>query len=716
MLFQQPSVNTSPTDQMIHVGYVFTQEHKHLNLVSITSILNNTPKHKLHLHLTFDQSMSVEQLSHELRVLRELEIKCSIYDLNSQVQTLLAEQETAHEIDFALLPDCYQVYYPLYQLLLIDEVVANFPQARNLLLVRYDTLVPQDLSWLEEVNYATIFYDFTDQELTFCAKEGQSIPTLGLSTSDLYAIQQLTYKHLSHVNYFPSNGVLYVNLAAWHEGVNVERMFNITSNIKFGSQIAKKALAYLHSEQEFFMQSSNSLLASTFSQYWLNFFLIKSNLVAFNALSAALQDKPSPYLLTIEHLVASVAPPATFKLENLRKQVSWITQQGKHLVNAFFTLRADSTVNDFSQRNLENFNPGLSCSPVQAMFALYYLRYLNLFYPATPNAAGSAYVQYHEYKRLIETQTEQSHHVHIVLSFNQAYYGCALACIESLLHYRSLTTHYHIYIMYRDLNPEDLAYLEQRITWDGSKVHLINMQEYLEQFPFEHKRHISIDTFSRLFIPDIFAKDYPEVEQILYLDIDTLIVNDLGDFAGNFLPEEQCFAATSDEYAYDCLTKPYLAENKEHIQHFLRFCQPNPASLYDITYFNAGVIFWNLKHWYAKQHPPYYLVERMAQIHQDQDTLFQDQDLLNIIAQENSGWMQLHRGLNYINKYPLNYTSELPLFRHCQVEDDQRTLFVLHYAGPNKPWHNLFYATSPWQQQFMNLALHMKYYFSQLAK
>ncbi|MFC6276063.1 glycosyltransferase family 8 protein [Psittacicella hinzii] len=326
--------------------------------------------------------------------------------------------------------------------------------------------------------------------------------------------------------------------------------------------------------------------------------------------------------------------------------------------------------------------------------------------PQTQDVQFVADMLVHNKRLLEENPVEPQITTHLVFCSNQDYLTALNTCLESLYFYRKPHNKYIVHLFYRDIEQADLEQLQQRAAWSNCEIRPFNMQEYLSKYPdLTTKQYFTIDIYSRLFIPDIFAQYYPEVEQVTYLDVDLLIQHDLGDTAVANLGDK-IFGATPDIDLYARLQDDWPVDHDidDKRSYFLRFTNANPQTIYDIEYFNSGVIIWNLRRWRELELPQFHLLEQMRQ---HMSFAFPDQDMLNLFAKQHGGYFRLHQGLNNL-RGPVE-DAQLRLFKPNYTTYPERCpLYIMHYTGPQKPWNNPFIATAEWHLFFWRLSLRMK--------
>lgn len=233
--------------------------------------------------------------------------------------------------------------------------------------------------------------------------------------------------------------------------------------------------------------------------------------------------------------------------------------------------------------------------------------------------------------------------VNVVFTIDQKFLQHFSVAIVSLLeNNRDLS--FNIYVIHdienRERLSQDIAFIEQRY---GIKITLI----YLDNSIFEHFRvslHYSKAVYFRLLFPEILPKD---IDKALFLDSDLVVTGSLKELVEyEFEPGEYLLAVDD-------------AEVGSHIERL------NDMGFPVKRYFNAGVMFINLKAWRDDNVSEKFI--EMANKYMDQ-LAWWDQDILNMYFYD--GWKYMDNKYNAIHlRKKLN---KVPV--------------IVHYAGPSKPW------------------------------
>jgi lipopolysaccharide biosynthesis glycosyltransferase len=176
-------------------------------------------------------------------------------------------------------------------------------------------------------------------------------------------------------------------------------------------------------------------------------------------------------------------------------------------------------------------------------------------------------------------------------------------------------------------------------------------------------QYIGSSMWYRIFLPELL----PDIERVLYLDVDTIVVDSLEPLWTTEL--EDCYlAAVSNVFELHQLHRPER----------LGLLGPH-------RYFNSGVLLMNLDSMRADGctvELARHARERSAEL------LWPDQDTLNVVL--GSRRLALHPRWNCMNAV-LGFPWSEEVFGAEALEEARRRPGIRHFEGPgeNKPWHYL---------------------------
>ncbi|MFC6276060.1 glycosyltransferase family 8 protein [Psittacicella hinzii] len=296
--------------------------------------------------------------------------------------------------------------------------------------------------------------------------------------------------------------------------------------------------------------------------------------------------------------------------------------------------------------------------------------------------------------------------VHLVLAANVKYLKPLRTCLESIFFSRQDFNRYQFYVLQRGFSDAQMHELRTRVQAENCDIEFIDMRAEFEHYELKLFGHFTLDIYSRLLIPAIFKQRYPEVEQLIYLDCDTLVLGDLADLVEIDLGE-YVLAAVPDQPAFISLRMDLVAkpEGRKDAEHYAKFTSFQPQTLIQVQYFNSGMCVWNLRQWRKLGLADDYLLQLAAK--KREEIIHPDQDVLNLFAQTHGGFLSLPQGYNN-NNFKLA-SSRLQLFTpNYTLYPQESTLYVQHYLGLVKPWMSPKVRTADWYYFFFALAQQMR--------
>ena len=176
------------------------------------------------------------------------------------------------------------------------------------------------------------------------------------------------------------------------------------------------------------------------------------------------------------------------------------------------------------------------------------------------------------------------------------------------------------------------------------------------KFPNLDNVHITEATYYRLFL-----SEYLNEEIVIYLDADTICLQDPSEYIKNSIEElekSKKIIGAKTEYRKSDFTESEISNNKSY---FKRLKMTD-------TYFNAGVMLINLSLWKKNNLQSKFLAS-MNELWQG--IVQWDQDVMNSII--DGGHLELDKIINFFPR-ELSNTSDL------------KEILFFHYVGSKKPW------------------------------
>jgi lipopolysaccharide biosynthesis glycosyltransferase len=251
--------------------------------------------------------------------------------------------------------------------------------------------------------------------------------------------------------------------------------------------------------------------------------------------------------------------------------------------------------------------------------------------------------------------------MNLLFAFDQKFSALFLQCIHSIARHGG-ADHYDAYILASDLTAQDQAALTDAVA-SSVTLHFIAMDPSLfdglpesERYP----RQIYYRILAPLFLPE-------DVDRILYLDVDTVVINPLTDL----------YAQSFDGAYYMACT---------HIHRFLtRVNRHRLRAPEDASYVNTGVMMLDI----AALRPALEL-DALARFveEQKQRLILPDQDILFALYGDK---IKLLDSLRYnLSDRILRFYNADPSHPRRDVDWVRKNTVVIHYCGKAKPWKDRY--------------------------
>lgn len=193
---------------------------------------------------------------------------------------------------------------------------------------------------------------------------------------------------------------------------------------------------------------------------------------------------------------------------------------------------------------------------------------------------------------------------------------------------------------------------------ENIQIEFYNVKENLEELNIKTLKedlHWSIATYYRILIPFLFPND----KKVLYLDCDTIILDDVANLIDSDL-ENKAVGAILD-YDSECYTKKRIKYINEEMK------------LADYKkYFNAGVMVFDVEKIEKDQYMKQFLELMQRKF------LYLDQDILNIVFENNVKFLNLEWNYQYHFVFP-----QFKKLYNLKVNEPK----IIHYTTSTKPWN-----------------------------
>ena len=256
----------------------------------------------------------------------------------------------------------------------------------------------------------------------------------------------------------------------------------------------------------------------------------------------------------------------------------------------------------------------------------------------------------------------------IVMASDKNYANQMYVATLSMLENRCSSTFYEFFYLVPDKFPFNIKKRFEKLNskYKNFSIHFINMKNNFADKKM-HISHITYPTYYRLKISEIL----PNYEKIIYLDVDTIILDDLKQLYNTNI---------EDYYIAGCNAAGYIKNQSRHKERL---------RLSDMShYVNAGVLLMNLKKIREDN-----LIKKFIELAQN-DYESQDQDVINIACYGKILLLPLK--YNLMTKYEeLFYEGQgdrsiyEQIYGKCEIEEAIKNPIIIHYADKIKPWSDI---------------------------
>jgi lipopolysaccharide biosynthesis glycosyltransferase len=249
--------------------------------------------------------------------------------------------------------------------------------------------------------------------------------------------------------------------------------------------------------------------------------------------------------------------------------------------------------------------------------------------------------------------------LHMACAADSAYAAHSAAMLHSALIHggRPVVVHY---LNGPRFPPDDISKLSQMFRTSAGRIEFHEIaDDQLRGLPVEHRFGSAM--WYRLFLPDLL----PELTRVLYLDIDTLVMDRL-------------------DPLWDVdLDGRYLAAVRNVFMEYHRH-RPKELGIEINDYFNSGVLLFNLALMRERN-----FAGAVVQLvrEREPELAWPDQDALNLAAA--SRWLALPPRWNVMNSFITRPQLAADAFGKGAVAKAIASPAIRHFEGPgvNKPWH-----------------------------
>ena len=260
----------------------------------------------------------------------------------------------------------------------------------------------------------------------------------------------------------------------------------------------------------------------------------------------------------------------------------------------------------------------------------------------------------------------------MVLAANEVYVPYLSVMFESILANSKDENRYDMMVLTRNISPNSREMLASQFTGrDNFSLRFVDVTKQKSDFTELFTRsHYQIETYYRLLVQEILC-NYPKA---LYLDSDMVVNRDLADL----------FSTDVDGYLAAACRDPeaagrysgYERGKKRYVDEILSLENP-----YD--YFQAGMILFNLNEMRAS-----FDCREIMEFAFSREWDLLDQDVLNVLFEGHVKFVEM--GWNVVfdwKQVRIGIIENGPEWICEEYMEARKKKYIIHYAGPNKPWN-----------------------------
>jgi lipopolysaccharide biosynthesis glycosyltransferase len=243
--------------------------------------------------------------------------------------------------------------------------------------------------------------------------------------------------------------------------------------------------------------------------------------------------------------------------------------------------------------------------------------------------------------------------------------------MQSIMENSDKKKKYAFFVLHGDISQPTMDKLKKQISFFPQfTIDFINVSHFLEGYNLFVSGHITIETYYRLLIPELFV-DY---KKVIYHDSDMICRVDISELYGIDLGEN--LLAASRDILGICRYYMYF-KNKKLIG-------TDQISLQDAdNYFNAGLLLINIIQFRSA-----FILKDLLNFALSKEWRSYDQDVLNVLCKGRVLFLPLSYNFNKDD----NAAIYLPEKIKKEYLETIKNPKIIHFMGPSKkPWNNTTY-------------------------
>lgn len=259
--------------------------------------------------------------------------------------------------------------------------------------------------------------------------------------------------------------------------------------------------------------------------------------------------------------------------------------------------------------------------------------------------------------------------VAITMACSNSYKAIMGVLLESIVENASKQVNYDVVILEYDIPDNEKTKIRMHYERDNVSVRFVSVKEELNKYELYVRDYLSIMTYARLLIPQIFEK----FERVLYLDCDMVCVTDVAEFFYTDMQGMSLHAVTDAILNMEAWTNPNSEDTRRYLEDVIGVTEEG-------RYVNGGAIVFDVTA--MKQGG-----DDLLRVAESRKWKWADQDVLNHvyvnqILYDEIAWNTIVVA-NYKQRRRYLGRSSLSAFYEKALNEPK----IIHYAGEMLPYY-----------------------------
>ena len=268
------------------------------------------------------------------------------------------------------------------------------------------------------------------------------------------------------------------------------------------------------------------------------------------------------------------------------------------------------------------------------------------------------------------TPAFSKNNVPVVFASDDKYVFYLSVVLASLKGHSDINSNYDIVVLSFNISEGNKTVLRLMFgSCPNFSLRFIEVEEFFKNHEFFIDRYLSLSTYSRLFIPEIFSK----YQKVVYLDSDLVLNADVKELYDIDLKDKCLLACRDLGFVSGTIRKDKFfgdnyAVNQLHIDNYFE-------------YFNAGVLVFNVEA-IKKQGKDKVFFDKLREL---KKPIFHDQDVLNASCYGSVAFIENMWNFSFYPDEEIRALSEDFKKLYKEAAENPK---IVHFVGFEKPWHS----------------------------